>query len=51
MEGTGPRVIPGAGHAAHLERPEVFAGLEERFLDRAFPPAGGTPPTPGPGTP
>lgn len=43
-------IIPGAGHAAHLERPDVFAGLVERFLDRAFPAAiRGTPPTPGPG--
>jgi 2-succinyl-6-hydroxy-2,4-cyclohexadiene-1-carboxylate synthase len=27
-------VVPGAGHAAHLERPEAFATLLERFLSR-----------------
>jgi 2-succinyl-6-hydroxy-2,4-cyclohexadiene-1-carboxylate synthase len=27
-------IVPGAGHAAHLERPEAFATLLERFLSR-----------------
>jgi len=27
-------IVPGAGHAAHLERPEAFAGLLERYLAR-----------------
>jgi len=27
-------IVPGAGHAAHLERPEAFATLLERFLTR-----------------
>jgi 2-succinyl-6-hydroxy-2,4-cyclohexadiene-1-carboxylate synthase len=27
-------LVPGAGHAAHLERPEEVAALVERFLDR-----------------
>ncbi|MGH9001219.1 MAG: alpha/beta fold hydrolase [Acidimicrobiia bacterium] len=27
-------IVPGAGHAAHLERPDAFAILLERFLDR-----------------
>lgn len=27
-------IVPGAGHAAHLERPEAFAVLLERFLAR-----------------
>ena len=31
---TGVSFVPGAGHAAHLERPESFALLLERFLDR-----------------
>jgi 2-succinyl-6-hydroxy-2,4-cyclohexadiene-1-carboxylate synthase len=26
-------IVPGAGHAAHLERPEAVAALVERFLD------------------
>ncbi|HEV2642033.1 MAG TPA: hypothetical protein VGT98_04980, partial [Candidatus Elarobacter sp.] len=26
-------VVPGAGHAVHLEQPEAFAGLVARFLD------------------
>jgi 2-succinyl-6-hydroxy-2,4-cyclohexadiene-1-carboxylate synthase len=28
-------LVPGAGHAAHLERPDTFAGLVKRFLDKA----------------
>ena len=30
---TAVAVVPAAGHAAHLERPEEVAGLVERFLD------------------
>ncbi len=27
-------IVPGAGHAAHLERPDAFATLVSRFVDR-----------------
>jgi 2-succinyl-6-hydroxy-2,4-cyclohexadiene-1-carboxylate synthase len=36
-EGAGMSIVPGAGHAAHLERPEAFATILERFLDRQPP--------------
>lgn len=32
IPGAALAVVPGAGHAVHLERPEVFAQLVERFL-------------------
>jgi 2-succinyl-6-hydroxy-2,4-cyclohexadiene-1-carboxylate synthase len=39
----GPRarvaLVPGAGHAVHLERPDALAALAEEFLDTATPPA------------
>ncbi len=31
---AGLSFVPGAGHAAHLERPDAFAHILERFLDR-----------------
>ena len=30
---VGLSFVPGAGHAAHLERPDAFANILERFLD------------------
>jgi 2-succinyl-6-hydroxy-2,4-cyclohexadiene-1-carboxylate synthase len=33
-ETAGVSLVPGAGHAAHLERPDAFAALVERFLDK-----------------
>ncbi|MGH9042388.1 MAG: alpha/beta fold hydrolase [Acidimicrobiia bacterium] len=33
-EEAGLSFVPGAGHAAHLERPEAFGNIVERFLDR-----------------
>jgi 2-succinyl-6-hydroxy-2,4-cyclohexadiene-1-carboxylate synthase len=30
---VGVSFVPGAGHAAHLERPDAFANILERFLD------------------
>jgi 2-succinyl-6-hydroxy-2,4-cyclohexadiene-1-carboxylate synthase len=33
-DGAGVSIVPGAGHAAHLERPDAFAILLGRFLDR-----------------
>jgi 2-succinyl-6-hydroxy-2,4-cyclohexadiene-1-carboxylate synthase len=37
-------LVPGAGHAVHLERPAETAALIERFLtDHLAPPAPGTP--------
>jgi 2-succinyl-6-hydroxy-2,4-cyclohexadiene-1-carboxylate synthase len=40
MAGLAPRsdvrVVPDAGHAAHLERPDVFAGLVLEFLSRCY---------------
>jgi 2-succinyl-6-hydroxy-2,4-cyclohexadiene-1-carboxylate synthase len=51
--GPGARLalVPGAGHAAHLERPEEVADLIERFLERHAGPgeAGGPGQAPGPG--
>ncbi|HEY3241117.1 MAG TPA: alpha/beta fold hydrolase, partial [Acidimicrobiia bacterium] len=38
--GAGVSIVPGAGHAAHLERPDAFATLLERFLDREEKPHG-----------
>lgn len=35
-------IVPGAGHAAHLERPEAFAALLDRFLTRPVEPHGST---------
>ncbi len=32
--GASVSIVPGAGHAAHLERPDAFAVLLGRFLDR-----------------
>jgi 2-succinyl-6-hydroxy-2,4-cyclohexadiene-1-carboxylate synthase len=32
------QVVPGAGHAVHLERPDIFAGYVGRFLDVCQPP-------------
>jgi 2-succinyl-6-hydroxy-2,4-cyclohexadiene-1-carboxylate synthase len=32
-DGAGLSFVPGAGHAAHLERPDRFAAILERFLD------------------
>jgi 2-succinyl-6-hydroxy-2,4-cyclohexadiene-1-carboxylate synthase len=34
---AGVSIVPGAGHAAHLERPDAFATLLARFLDRQPP--------------
>jgi 2-succinyl-6-hydroxy-2,4-cyclohexadiene-1-carboxylate synthase len=34
---AGLSFVPGAGHAAHLERPDFFATILERFLDRPPP--------------
>jgi 2-succinyl-6-hydroxy-2,4-cyclohexadiene-1-carboxylate synthase len=33
-EGAAVSLVPGAGHAAHLERPDSFATLLERFLSK-----------------
>ena len=32
------QTVPGAGHAIHLERPDVFSGFVKRFLDVCQPP-------------
>ena len=36
-DGAGISFVPGAGHAAHLERPDSVAAILERFLDREPP--------------
>jgi 2-succinyl-6-hydroxy-2,4-cyclohexadiene-1-carboxylate synthase len=36
-ENAGVSFVPGAGHAAHLERPDAFATILERFLAHGFP--------------
>ncbi|HEY7269012.1 MAG TPA: alpha/beta fold hydrolase, partial [Dehalococcoidia bacterium] len=36
IPGAEARIIAAAGHAAHLERPEAFAGEVAGFLDRCF---------------
>jgi 2-succinyl-6-hydroxy-2,4-cyclohexadiene-1-carboxylate synthase len=36
-DGAGISFVPGAGHAAHLERPDSVATILERFLDREPP--------------
>jgi 2-succinyl-6-hydroxy-2,4-cyclohexadiene-1-carboxylate synthase len=38
-ENAGLSFVPGAGHAAHLERPDAFATILERFLAHGSPPS------------
>ncbi|GJG87456.1 putative 2-succinyl-6-hydroxy-2,4-cyclohexadiene-1-carboxylate synthase [Gemmatimonadetes bacterium T265] len=36
LPGARLAVVPGAGHAVHLEQPDAFAGLVRAFLDETF---------------
>jgi 2-succinyl-6-hydroxy-2,4-cyclohexadiene-1-carboxylate synthase len=42
-ENAGVSFVPGAGHAAHLERPDAFATILERFLAHGSPSSSGEP--------
>jgi len=46
-DGAGLSFVPGAGHAAHLERPDSFMTILERFLDREPPHGAASPASKG----